>query len=595
MIEVVRGGWELFLIAWQESRHRLVLSVVLMIAQAAAMPLAAPALAALADSALAGDVGGASVAAVLVVVAVIAALTAGHFAHIFYFELGDRAVPRLERELIEMTNGSAGLEHHERPEYADRIQVLRNELHRAGWGSMEGLLNSLGLLVAISITAVLLARLNPLLLLLPLAAVPPLLLGRRAESMVNHARERSAPPSRHAKHLFGLVANAASAKELRVGGLEAEVRTRQRRAWDDASARLWHGERRALVLRAAGQLFFAVAYVLGTLLVLRDAVAGRRSVGDVLLVLTLASQVNQQVAAAVTTLQEMQRTGRVMGNLRWVRALLASQEPPPPDRDVPARVRDGIELRGVSFGYPGTDRPVIAGVDLTLPAGATVAFVGENGAGKTTLVKLLCRFSPPTTGTVSLDGTDFTRFPVADWRARVATGFQDFAKFELLARENVGVGELADVESPDAVRDALRRARAEDVLDRLEDGLETQLGKTYADGAELSGGQWQKLALGRAMMRREPLLLVLDEPTSALDAQAEHRLFERYAAGAREVGRRTGAITVLVSHRFSTVRMADLIVVVADGRVKEHGSHDELMAADGLYAELYTMQAAAYA
>jgi ATP-binding cassette, subfamily B, bacterial len=595
VIEVVRGGWELLLIAWQESRYRLVLAVVLMIAQASAMPLAAPALAALTDSALAGDVRGATTAAVLVVVAVIAALTAGHFAHIFYFELGDRAVPRLERELIEMTNGSAGLEHHERPEYADKLQVLRQELHRAGWGSMEGLLNSLGLLVAISITAILLARLNPLLLLLPLAAVPPLLLGRRAESIVNGARERSAPPSRHAKHLFELVANAASAKELRVGGLQSELRSRQRRAWDDASDLLWRGERRAVVLRTGGELFFAVAYVLGTLLVLRDAVAGRRGVGDVLLVLTLASQVNQQVTSSVATLQEMQRTGRVMGNVRWVRALVARQAPPPPDLDVPRRIRDGIELRGVSFTYPGTDRPVIADVDLTLPAGGTVAFVGENGAGKTTLIKLLCRFYPVTTGTISLDGVDFTRFPVEGWRARIATGFQDFARFELLVRENVGVGELAEIDSADAVRDALRRARAEDVLDRLEDGVETQLGKTYADGVELSGGQWQKLALGRAMMRREPLLLVLDEPTSALDAQAEHRLFERYAAGAREVGRRTGAITLLVSHRFSTVRMADLIVVVADGRVREQGSHDELMAANGLYAELYSMQAAAYA
>ncbi|WP_367128715.1 ABC transporter ATP-binding protein [Saccharothrix sp. HUAS TT1] len=595
MIEVVRGGWELFALAWNESRHRLVLAIVLMIAQASAMPLAAPALATLTDSALAGDVRGATTAAVLVVVAVIAALTAGHFAHIFYFELGDRAVPRLERELIEMTNGSAGLEHHERPEYADRIQVLRQELHRAAWGSMEGLLNSLGLLVAISITAVLLARLNPLLLLLPLAAVPPLLLGRRAESIVNAARERSAPPSRHAKHLFGLVANPASAKELRVGGLEAEVRARQRRSWDSASEELWRGERRAVLLRATGQLVFAAAYVLGTLLVMRDAVAGRRSAGDVLLVLTLASQVNQQVTSAVAALQEMQRTGRVMANLRWVRALLASQAPPPPDRDVPDRVRGGIELSGVSFSYPGADRPVITDVDLTLPAGGTVAFVGENGAGKTTLVKLLCRFYPATTGTITLDGTDLARLPVEGWRSRIAAGFQDFTRFELLARENVGVGELADVESADAVHGALRRARAEDVLDRLEHGIETQLGKTYADGAELSGGQWQKLALGRAMMRPEPLLLVLDEPTSALDAQAEHRLFERYAASARSVGERTGAITVLVSHRFSTVRMADLIVVVAGGRVAEHGSHDELMAANGLYAELYTMQAAAYA
>ncbi|MBB5800283.1 ATP-binding cassette subfamily B protein [Saccharothrix ecbatanensis] len=595
MIDVVRGGWELFALSWRESRYRLVLSVVLMIAQAAAMPLAAPALAALTDAALAGDARGATAAAALVAVAVVAALTAGHFAHIFYFELGDRAVLRLERELIVLSNGSAGLEHHERPEYADKLQVLRQELHRAAWGSMEGLLNSLGLLVAISITAVLLARLNPLLLLLPLAAAPPLLLGRRAESIVNAARERAAPPSRHARHMFGLFGNAASAKELRVGGLGPGFRIRQRHAWDSASEKLWNGERRAVLLRTTGQLIFAVSYVLATLLVVRDAVAGRHSVGDVLLVLTLAGQVNQQVASAVSALQEMQRTTRVMSTMRWVRALLAGMEPPPPDRELPDRIRHGIELRGVSFAYPGTDRAVLADVDLTLPAGTTVAIVGENGAGKTTLIKLLCRFYQATTGVMTLDGTDLTRFDLARWRACIAAGFQDFARFELLARESVGVGELADIKSTEDVRKALRRARAEDILDRLDNGLETQLGKSYADGAELSGGQWQKLALGRAMMRQAPLLLVLDEPTSALDAQAEHELFEQYAAGARRVGQRTGAITVLVSHRFSTVRMADLILVVADGRIKERGSHDELMAAGGLYAELYGMQSAAYA
>ncbi|MEU4767638.1 ABC transporter ATP-binding protein [Actinosynnema sp. NPDC023794] len=594
MIDVVRGGWELFVVAWRESRYRLVLSVVLMIARAAAMPLAAPALAALADAAVERDVRGAALGAVGVTVAVIASLTAGHFAHIFYFELGDRAVLRLERELITLANGSTGLEHHERPEYADKLQVLRQELHRAGWGSMEALLNSLGLLVGITVTAVLLARLNPVLLLLPLAAVPPLLLGRRAESVVNAARERAALPSRRARHLFRLVASPASAKEVYVGGLGPELRERQQRDWDTASQELWHGERRAVLPRTVGQVIFAVAYVLGTLLVVRDAVVGRRSVGDVLLVLTLAAQVNQQVTSAVTVLQEMQRTARVMANLRWVRALLAAQEPPEPDREPPGRIRHGIELRGVSFTYPGTERTVLADVDLVLPAGSTVAVVGENGAGKTTLVKLLCRFYPATTGVIALDGIDLERFPPADWRARIAAGFQDFVRFELLARESVGVGELADVDSADAVRAALGRARGEDVLERLEHGLETQLGTSWTDGAELSGGQWQKLALGRAMMRSEPLLLVLDEPTSALDAQAEHDLFQRYAAGARRVGERTGAITVLVSHRFSTVRMADLILVVADGRIEEQGTHDELMATRGLYAELYGMQAAAY-
>jgi ATP-binding cassette subfamily B protein len=237
---------------------------------------------------------------------------------------------------------------------------------------------------------------------------------------------------------------------------------------------------------------------------------------------------------------------------------------------------------------------VLGGVNLDLPAGSTVAIVGENGAGKTTLVKLLCRFYEPDDGQMLLDGVDIRRFDITEWRERIASGFQDFARFELVARQTVGVGDLPRLDSEPAVEGALERAHASDVIDRLEEGLSTQLGKSYAEGTELSGGQWQKLALGRAMMREQPLLLVLDEPTSALDAQAEHELFERYADNARRVGAATGAITLFVSHRFSTVRMADLIVVVADGKVLESGSHAQLMRRKGLYAELYELQAKAY-
>jgi ATP-binding cassette subfamily B protein len=248
----------------------------------------------------------------------------------------------------------------------------------------------------------------------------------------------------------------------------------------------------------------------------------------------------------------------------------------------------------VSFTYPGAHRPSITDVDLLIPAGASVAIVGENGAGKTTLVKLLCRFYEATGGTITLDGIDIRRFPVDDWSRRIAAGFQDFVRFELRAGQTVGVGDLPRRDDERAVLAALDRARATDVVRRLEQGLDTQLGKSWTDGTELSGGQWQKLALARAMMRPAPLLLVLDEPTSALDAEAENLLFERYAANARRLGGATGAITVLVSHRFSTVRMADLIVVVDAGRVTEVGDHQMLMARGGLYAELYALQASAF-
>jgi ATP-binding cassette subfamily B protein len=249
----------------------------------------------------------------------------------------------------------------------------------------------------------------------------------------------------------------------------------------------------------------------------------------------------------------------------------------------------------VAFRYPGSDEgDAVVDVDLHLPAGTTVAFVGENGAGKTTLVKLLCRFYDPTAGRVTVDGVDLRRFPVADWRARLSAGFQDFAQLELVAREAIGVGDLTRLDDTASVSAALDRAHAADVVDGLPSGLETQLGRSFDGGHELSTGQWQKLALGRAMMREAPLLLLLDEPTACLDAPSEHALFERYAGAARRAAATTGAITVLVSHRFSTVRMADLIAVMHDGRVVEVGTHSDLMAAEGLYAELFGLQAAAY-
>lgn len=334
--------------------------------------------------------------------------------------------------------------------------------------------------------------------------------------------------------------------------------------------------------------------MIAVLVVVSDAINGRRSVGDVVLAITLAAQVSQQVATAVTLLTDLQRMARAMARLEWLETYIAERGAGDARRPVPARIASAIRFEDLAFTYPGTDRVVLSGVNLEFPAGSTVALVGENGAGKTTIVKLLCRFYEPTAGRILVDGVDLREIPLDGWRERIASGFQDFARFEFVARQTVGLGDLPRVDSVPAVEGALDRAHASDIVGRLASGLDTQLGKSYADGTELSGGQWQKLALGRAMMRETPLLLVLDEPTAALDAEAEHLLFERYAEGARRVGALTGGVTVLVSHRFSTVRMADLIVVVADGRVLEAGDHATLMRNRGLYAELYDLQAAAY-
>jgi ATP-binding cassette subfamily B protein len=246
----------------------------------------------------------------------------------------------------------------------------------------------------------------------------------------------------------------------------------------------------------------------------------------------------------------------------------------------------------VSFAYPGTSRLVLDDVSLLLPAGSVVAIVGENGAGKTTLVKLLAKMYEPTSGTILVDETPLTKISAVDWRARCAGAFQDFFRFEFLARQTVGIGDLPHIDDGPAVTSAIDRAGAMDVIARLKSGLDTQLGPTWPGGVDVSFGQWQKLALARGFMREDPLLLILDEPTAALDAETEHALFERYATAAR--AQKSGRITVLVSHRFSTVRMADLIVVLSGTKVAEMGSHEELMATRGQYAELYAIQAKAY-
>jgi ATP-binding cassette subfamily B protein len=217
--------------------------------------------------------------------------------------------------------------------------------------------------------------------------------------------------------------------------------------------------------------------------------------------------------------------------------------------------------------------------------------VGENGAGKTTLVKLLCRLYQPTKGRILVDGVDLARMPPATWRSRLSGAFQDFFRFEFRVRHTVGVGDLPRLDDRPAVAAAVERAGASDVVRQLVAGLDTQLGPTWPEGVELSFGQWQKLALARGFMRERPLVLVLDEPTAALDAETEHALFERYAAAARGSDDR---ITILVSHRFSTVRMADFIVVLHGSRLVESGTHEALMGQGGHYAELYRIQAAAY-
>jgi ATP-binding cassette subfamily B protein len=263
------------------------------------------------------------------------------------------------------------------------------------------------------------------------------------------------------------------------------------------------------------------------------------------------------------------------------------------DQPAPTRIAQGIRFDHVTFTYPGSARPAVEDVDLFLPAGAVVAVVGENGAGKTTLIKLLAKLYTPTSGRILIDEADLARIEAGPWRQRLSGAFQDFFRFEFRAGQTIGIGDLPRMDAETALVTAMDRAGARDAVETLPSGLRTQLGPTWPDGVDVSFGQWQKLALARGFMRDEPLVTALDEPTAALDAETEHQLFESYASRTSDQ-RQSGSITILVSHRFSTVRMADLIVVLDGSRVAEVGTHDELLNHGGQYSQLYRIQAKAY-
>ena len=510
------------------------------------------------------------------------------------FPLKENTGVHLDRRIIDLVGGIATVEHHERPVYLDRLEVLRREAPELGFAGVH-IASALALLAQIGATGVLLASVNLLLLGVPLFAGASFWAGTRAEGLRQAALDASADSLRLTRHLFELTTSPAAGKELRVFGVGSELLHRHQAAWRDMDRLLDACALRGLAWTAGGWLVFTAGYAFAIVFVVGEAVGGRATPGEVVLALGLVAQINRQVSLAVATVSAFVRTVKVADRYLWLVDYAAACRPVIEDpAPVPERLADGIDLRGVAFRYPGTGVDVLAGFDLSIPAGATVAVVGDNGAGKSTLVKLLCRLYEPSEGVITIDGTDMRRMDIGGWRQRMSAGFQDFARLELLAGQSVGVGDLPFIDDGAAVDAALERAASSDVVTALPDGLQTQLGASFDHGAQLSGGQWQKLALARAMMRPAPLLLVLDEPTAALDAATEHSLFERYASTASELARLNGAITLVVSHRFSTVRMADLIVVVDGGRITEAGSHDELMVAGGLYAELYELQAQAY-
>ncbi len=515
----------------------------------------------------------------------------------FVFVVMERSRALADRRLMELAGGTDRIAHYERSDYLDQMQRIRED--RDGLGTMinstAGIIRALVGLVA---SAVMLAAIHPVLLGLLIIAVVSVLIGRRSMDVEIAASEVTSEPERRRRHLFEVGTAADTGKELRIFGSVDALIARHHEAAAEVNGIRSAAGWRAARLRLLDSVISAAAYISSIVVVIMLAVSGQATPGDVVLVVGLSTQLGFMVMIGVAYGTQFAYGLKTADRLLWLEEYAAtarhrSEHPAP----IPDRMTKGITLIDVSFGYPGAPardhgRGVLDRVSLELPAGSVVALVGENGAGKTTLVKLLSGFYRPDAGSIMIDDTELGRFDPAGWRQRISATFQDFVALEFLAREAIGVGDLSRIDDLEAIEDAIARADAGPVVDGLPDRLDTQLGTAWG-GTDLSGGQWQRLALARGLIRSDPLLVILDEPTAALDPQTEHALFERFTATAGDA-RSRGGVTLHVSHRFSTVRMADLIVVLDQGRIRELGDHDTLVRQGGLYAELYELQSRAY-
>ncbi len=396
------------------------------------------------------------------------------------------------------------------------------------------------------------------------------------------------PETRKQNYLEMLLARADHAKEVKLFGLGPLFLQRYRAIFDA----LWDEDKDLAVRRAGyglllGQLGTLVFYGLYGW-VAWGAASGALSLGEMTMALLAFRQAQSALSELLGTFSQLS------GDRPYLRTLFAFLDHAPREKDAGGAStagplpEDGVRFEDVSFAYPGASEPVLRDVTFHLPPRHKLALVGENGAGKTTLIKLLTRLYRPTSGRVTLDGLDLSDWDEGALHRRIGVIFQDFVQYQLTVGENVGAGDVAAFEDEARWTEAADKGTAIDFVRELPAGFHTQLGKWFDDGRELSLGQWQKIALSRAFMRRDADILVLDEPTASMDAEAEARIFARFRT-------LTEARTaILISHRFSTVRMADTILVLADGKVAEQGSHSELMALGGRYARLFTLQAQGY-
>jgi len=443
------------------------------------------------------------------------------------------------------------------------------------------------LVTLISLAGVLLVQLPWLLLLLAVAVVPSFLGEAHYAALGYSLLFRWTPERRLLDYLRYMGASDESAKEVKLFGLSDFLVGRYARLSDE-----FYKQNKSLAVRrnvvstalvTLGTLGYYAAYAV----IIYLTVLGRYTIGSLTFLAGSFRSSRDLIQRILLSFSSIYEQSLYLGDLFTffdVQPRVVSQ---PGARAVPAQITRGFEFQDVGFRYPGSDRWAVRHLTFTLVPGERIALVGENGAGKTTLAKLLARLYDPDEGSILLDGIDLRNYDLTSLRRNIGVIFQDFVRYDFVLKENIGVSEIEHLDDVERIREAARRSKADELAGRLASGYDQMLGRRFDGGVELSGGEWQKVALGRAYLR-EAQLLILDEPTAALDARAEYEVFLRFSELTK------GRMAVLISHRFSTVRMADRILVLRGGELVDQGTHEELVERGGLYAELFSLQAAGY-